>query len=104
MGHDRPLDAEMQVDNRVAIPRLAQVTAADVHAAGEADLAIDDENFAMTAEVRIVHSAGKDRRQKGGKGNLVAAQHALDRRKGVFGADVVDQHSDGDAPLDGTRE
>ena len=72
LGDDRPFDAKVQVADRVAAVGLAQVALADVHAAGEAERAIDDEDLAVVAQVGIVQLAGNERRQERGEGNVRA--------------------------------
>ena len=44
--------------NRMAIVGLAQMAVANVHAAGEAERAIDDQDLAVVAKVRVVQPAG----------------------------------------------
>src|SRR5438552_2371897 len=89
----------MQITDREAVAGLAQMTAADVHAACKSKAAIDDENLAVIAEVRIMHPARNQRRQKGVEVDLVAAEESLDGWKRVAGADVVDQHANNHAAV-----
>jgi hypothetical protein len=75
------------------------MAAADVHAAGKAEGAVDDEDFAVAAEVGIVKAAGDESGQEGSEGDFVPLQGPADRGKGVADADVVDEDADGHAAL-----
>ena len=72
------------------------VSVADVHAAGEGDLSVHDEDFAMVAEIDGGHAPGlqQRRRQKFCERNFCVAQFPGDRRPRITCAGGIHQHAD----------
>ena len=76
---------------------------ADVHAAGESQMPVDDEDFAVVAEIDGGHAPRLEQRggQKAGEGNPRAPQFMRDGRPGIARAGGVHQHAHGHPALDG---
>src|SRR2546428_139835 len=56
MPNDRTFEPEVEVTDRKSLAGLTPMAAADVHPAGETNTTIDDQDFAVIAEVRIMES------------------------------------------------
>ena len=95
-GTDRAAQAEVQVARRRSRRRpaaAAPVAPVDVHAAGEADRAVDHQDLAVVAQVHGVQPRRHERRVEHADRHAGALQRL--RRRGAREArvEVVDQHA-----------
>ena len=103
---DRAFDAEMQILHGIFWFVGEDVSVADVHAAGEAGLAVHDERLAMVAKIDGGHAPRREdgRRQESGERNFCAPQFPGDRRERIARAGGINEHAHGHAALDGAFE
>lgn len=106
LSDQRALDAEMQIADGTGGILSEHVAVPDVHAAGETDLTVDDENLAMVAEVESCDTPGRKQRrgQEPGGRDFLVRQSVENGRPGVASAGGINQHADFDTALDGAGE
>ena len=99
LANDRAAQAKMRVADATAAAHQAsaagdiEVLVADIHAAGEADAAIDDQQLLVRAQVEQRHAPGQVRMQEAGDRHRRAAQVAIGAGVEIATADTVQQHA-----------
>ena len=104
VGDDRAVDAEVNAADRMRGRAREPVARADVHAAREADLAVDHEDLAVHAQVGVLVQARHAGRQERRDGHSGIPQPADHRGLRVTRAHVVDQHPGLDAARPGAHQ
>ncbi len=90
LAHDRALDAEMMIEDRMRRVEPRVVAVANVQPAGEAEPAVDHENLAVAAQVRIRKATGQHGGQEPRHRHARFLQGADDGGKRIARTDGID--------------